>query len=61
MKIFDRWGTVVYHTGSILTGWNGSGSQGGSIHQEGVYVYLINATDVLNKSHSYKGTVTLIK
>jgi gliding motility-associated-like protein len=59
MKIFDRWGTVVYHSNSILSGWNGS--KGGAAAKEDVYVYLINATDALNKQHSYKGTVTLIK
>ncbi len=59
MRIFDRWGNLVYHSTNVKNGWNGS--MKGVSAAEDVYVYLINATDYYNKSYSYKGTVTLIK
>jgi gliding motility-associated-like protein len=59
MRIFDRWGNLVYHSTNVKNGWNGS--MKGTSAIEDVYVYLINATDYYNKTYSYKGTVTLIK
>ena len=59
MRIFDRWGNLVYHSTNVKNGWNGS--MKGVSAKEDVYVYLIEATDYHNKSYSYKGTVTLIK
>ncbi len=61
MRIFDRWGNEIYFTGDINKGWNGAKANTGGIAKEDVYVYMITATDALRKSHSYKGTVTLIK
>jgi gliding motility-associated-like protein len=59
MRIFDRWGNLIYHSTNVKNGWNGS--MKGVSAKEDVYVYLINATDNNKKSYSYKGTVTLIK
>ncbi|MHB8401283.1 MAG: PKD domain-containing protein, partial [Bacteroidia bacterium] len=61
MKIFDRWGNLVYHTTNINADYGWNGSKAGAAAKEDVYVYLINATDVMHKPHSYNGTVTLIK
>jgi gliding motility-associated-like protein len=59
MRIFDRWGNLVYHTTQVNSGWNGL--MKGAPAKEDVYVYVISATDYHNKSYSYKGTVTLLK
>jgi gliding motility-associated-like protein len=59
MKIFDRWGNLVYHSTQLNNGWNGLMKSGAAI--EDVYVYVISATDYHNHSYSYKGTVTLLK
>ena len=59
MTIYDRWGNEIYSSGDITKGWNGA--KGSAAAKEDVYVYMINATDALRKTHSYKGTVTLIK
>ena len=59
MKIFDRWGALIFESNSIEQGWNGT--KGNTIVEQGVYVYIINVTDTYNNPHSYKGTVTLIK
>ena len=55
MKIFDRWGNVVFHSTDINNQWTGTK------HQEDVYIVLIDVTDTHNKPHTYHGTVTLIK
>ncbi|HTA60882.1 MAG TPA: PKD domain-containing protein, partial [Bacteroidia bacterium] len=59
MKIFDRWGNLVYHTTDVAKGWDGSMKGGVAI--EDVYVYVISANDYHNHSYAYKGTVTLLK
>ncbi|HXU25776.1 MAG TPA: PKD domain-containing protein, partial [Bacteroidia bacterium] len=59
MKIFDRWGNLVYHTTDVAKGWDGLMKGGAAI--EDVYVYVISASDYHNHSYAYKGTVTLLK
>ncbi|HKC67980.1 MAG TPA: PKD domain-containing protein, partial [Bacteroidia bacterium] len=59
MRIYDRWGNLVYHSTKVTNGWNGL--MKGSPAIEDVYVYIISATDYHNHSYSYKGTVTLLK
>jgi gliding motility-associated-like protein len=59
MKIYDRWGSLIFHSTNISNGW--TGSKGATAAQEDVYVYIINVTDPLRNPYSYKGTVTLIR
>ncbi len=59
MKIFDRWGNLVYHSTNSENGWNGA--KNGTQLQEDVYVYVINVTDPQRNPYSYKGTVTLLR
>ncbi|HEY4799667.1 MAG TPA: gliding motility-associated C-terminal domain-containing protein, partial [Bacteroidia bacterium] len=60
MKIYNRWGNLVYETTDITQGWDGSTPKGKS-GNEGVYAYelsakLFDGTDVIKR-----GTVTLLK
>lgn len=43
MKIFNRWGELVFETNNASIGWNGSYGAGGEVAaaQEGVYVWKI--------------------
>ena len=59
MKIFDRWGNLVYHSTNFENGWNGT--KNGTYLQEDVYVYVISVTDPQKNPYSYNGTVTLIR
>ncbi|HTB32694.1 MAG TPA: PKD domain-containing protein, partial [Bacteroidia bacterium] len=61
MYIFDRWGTQLFYTNDINTGWNGTVKGGSTICQEDTYVYKILVKDAKNKQHNYVGAVTLIK
>jgi gliding motility-associated-like protein len=61
MRIFDRWGELIYSTDDINKGWDGRAKGGTDIAQEGVYVYQIELRDFRHKLHRYNGHVTLIK
>ena len=59
MKIFDRWGNLIFHSTNFNNGWNGT--KNGTQLQDDVYVYVINVTDPQKNPYSYKGTVTLLR
>ena len=62
LRIFDRWGEVIYHTKTFEDGWDGKfQGRGGQMVEQGVYTWLINVTSVFGKAHELKGHVTLIK
>jgi len=58
MKIYNRWGQMIFETNDIEDGWDGTYKS--ELCQEGVYVWIVlssdNENNVLNK-----GTVTLIR
>lgn len=57
--VYNRWGQVVFSTKQIGTGWDG---QVNSILQDaGVYVWMINATDMKGRVITKKGTTLLIR
>ena len=62
MWIYDQNGSQIFHTTNINTPWDGR-VQGGSltICPEGIYTYLIKATDSCNYNHTYTGAVTLLR
>ena len=62
MKIFNRWGALVFETSDVDTGWNGRFNN--KDIAEGVYVYLVEfqvsqLEDVLDKQLT--GDVTVVK
>ena len=61
LNIYNRWGKHFFTSNDLNTGWNGSTDRKDKIAQNGVYVYLINVTDVFGEKHTYNGQVTLIK
>jgi gliding motility-associated-like protein len=61
MRIFDRWGNMIFKSNSINDGWNGKVQNMGLVVQEDVYVYNIVIKDNLGKKHQYIGHVTVVK
>ncbi|MCX6352695.1 MAG: PKD domain-containing protein, partial [Bacteroidetes bacterium] len=57
MKIYSRWGELVFESSDITKGWDGTFQ--GRDAQEGVYIYLIT-TDCENKKY-LKGNVSLLR
>ena len=62
MKIYNRWGEVVFETNNLDVGWDGSYGVEGLDAQPGVYTYLINIKmpDV-DKVVQFTGHVTLVR
>ncbi len=61
MWIFDANGNQIYQTSDINSPWNGTVQGSNTICQEGSYLYRINATDACGYSHTYSGTIQLLK
>lgn len=61
MKIFNRWGGLIFETNSLAPGWDGT--YNGNPCIEGVYFYIIDATFPSNTTDivNIYGTVTLIR
>lgn len=59
MKIFNRWGTLIYHSNKTAPKWDGRYK--GELVPDGVYLYAIRILDYKNKVHIYNGSVTVIK
>ena len=58
-KVFNQWGEIVYSTNDVNGSWNGT--SGGSLQPVGVYVYVLKATTLANKTIEQKGSITLVK
>ncbi len=61
MRIFDRWGNMVFITKDLKEPWDGKINFGSRVAQEDVYVYVIKLTDFKRKQHDYRGIVTLVR
>ncbi len=59
LRIFDRWGKVIFHTDDINMGWDGKVN--GVNVPEGVYVYNLIYRDATNKKNYLRGTVTVLR
>ena len=60
MKIFDRWGELIFETNNIGRGWDGTANHGSKMSENGVYVYKIAVRDFEHRYHDYTGSVTLL-
>lgn len=61
IRIFDRWGELMYYSEDIKQGWNGKKRGGEKLLKQDFYVYTITITDLLGESHSYNGKVMLLR
>ena len=59
MKIFDRWGNLVFHTTDIKKGWDGKYED--NKLQEDSYVYSIKYSDLKQNEHKVIGFVNVIR
>ena len=59
MKVFNRWGELVYSTTNSMAGWDGSYK--GQMQMPGVYTYITVITYLDNSQETKKGTVTLLR
>ncbi len=59
MKVYNRWGTLVFESDDIQKGWDGTFE--GQKVEAGVYVYIISATGMNAKNFNLSGNLTLIR
>ena len=56
--IFDRWGEIIFEGHDLRDGWDGTYK--GKTVQTGVYVWLIEVTDLEGTVHKYTGHVNVL-
>ena len=59
MNIFDRWGSLICKSTSLLEGWNGKMNNTGKMCQEAIYVWKVNFKDSKGAERVYWGHVFL--
>jgi gliding motility-associated-like protein len=61
MRIYDRWGNLIFSTNDINKSWDGTANHGTDIAQRDVYVYVITLFDLNKLKHNYRGIVSLVR
>lgn len=59
LKIYDRWGQLIFETNDLTRGWDGNINSQPA--EEGVYVYEMRATGFNRQRFNYKGTFHLLR
>jgi hypothetical protein len=60
LKIFNRWGELVFESNSIFNPWNGT-VKNGEIAPVGNYVWIAEYFDIQGFEHDEKGQILLIR
>jgi gliding motility-associated-like protein len=60
LKIFNRWGELVFEADSPNIDWTGR-SNSGVLESSGTYYYIIQATDYSNVKHNLDGYIQLLR
>ncbi|MEO6327404.1 MAG: PKD domain-containing protein [Ginsengibacter sp.] len=58
-RVYDRWGKLVFSSSKLAKGWDGMFQ--GKPQTAGVYVWIAEGIDYLNKKVTKKGSVVLIR
>ncbi len=61
LKVYDRWGEIIWETNDIFTGWDGSYQDSKKIAENGVYIWLITLKTSDGTEYQRSGNVTLIR
>jgi gliding motility-associated-like protein len=60
LYIFNRWGEVVFHSGSYTDGWDGTYQ--GNVAEQGTYIWKISfKSNTSDKKYIFDGSVNMIK
>jgi gliding motility-associated-like protein len=60
LKIFDRWGTVLWGTKNYTDQWNGE-TKSGKKAPIGSYAWMVKYNDETGIHHEYSGSVTIVR
>lgn len=59
LRVYDRWGMLLFETNDLNKGWDGT--YNGAACEIGVYVYELRATGTNRQRFNYKGTFQLLR
>ncbi len=59
MKVYNRWGQLMFHTIDPNKGWDGKFNSDDA--QMDVYIYVLKVQSLSGKDYKYTGSVTLIR
>ena len=59
--IFNRWGQQIYRSFDLSNGWDGTSALSENKVPQGVYLYMVKATDDVGFVHKFEGTVNVVK
>jgi gliding motility-associated-like protein len=59
LKIFNRWGQLIFSTGDVATGWNGR--VGSDLCSEGTYFWIVETSDLMKGPIRLSGYVSLLR
>lgn len=60
-NIYDRWGEIIFTGYDLVNGWDGTVKSTGREAEQGVYVYHVAATSLINEDYTYTGKVVLVR
>ncbi|MFN0032353.1 MAG: PKD domain-containing protein [Flavobacteriales bacterium] len=61
LRIFNRWGEVIFETNDWTLPWTGQVHNGDYFAQDGVYFYHVQAEDLMKLPHEYRGHIILTR
>ena len=61
MKIYNRWGEILFESDDINRGWNGTTRDGENIAPIGVYLYFIEVENIYGEIFIYQDALKLMR
>ena len=61
LKVFDRWGKLMFESNDLSKGWDGTYQNYGDVCAEGVYVYLFKVYNGQPAPLEFTGKVSLVR
>ena len=61
MRIFNRYGNLLYSSTIVNSGWRGNAQGGTTILPNGLYEVQVTAADTLGDTHSYSYRIHLLR
>jgi gliding motility-associated-like protein len=61
LKIFNRWGDLIFETTDPEKGWMGQVEDGDHYATNGIYNYVVLADDLLSKPHEFVGHIMVTR
>jgi gliding motility-associated-like protein len=61
MKVYNRWGEIIFESNDIFEGWDGTYGNNGKIVENGTYIWLVTFKTFNGIEYQKRGQVTVIR